>query len=420
MSGPRTPLPPGDPLAAVPQLLDCMHCGLCLQECPTYRATGIETESPRGRLFLMRAVTEGRVEAAAAAGALDRCLQCRACEPVCPSKVGYAEALEHFREGSTPTLLRAALRSLLPVRSRMRILGLLLRLARRSGLLGLLERRGGPQRLDGRSGLRDRLDAMAAAVPARPERFVPRAGSRFAARGEARGRVALHLGCAQAELLGGVLRDTVRLLTAQGFEVVVPAQPACCGALHAHAGDAAHGGELAEATAAAFARGQAESGPVDAVLVPAAGCLAHLLERVPQAAFREPVLFLAEAGWRGAMAPVPGRVAYDPPCHLQNVVGGGEAIPALLARVPGLELREHPGARHCCGAGGVAFAREPVAAFPVTAGKVGELRACGAQTVATGNPGCMMRLEAELRRTGGGVEVVHPVTLLARAAGPEA
>ena len=407
----------GDPLDAFPGLLDCVHCGLCLEECPTYRVTRLETESPRGRLALMRSVAEGRLEAVAAAGPLGRCLQCRACEPVCPSQVGYAHLLETHQEGKSPFLLRWVLRKVLPSRFLVGALGLLLRLSRRLGLLRLLERARPPAADDAErpAGRMQRLRALAGAVPASPRRFVPGAGSVFPPVGEARGRVVLHLGCAAAELLGDVLRDTVSLFTAQGFEVVVPRQPACCGALHAHAGDAEFGASLARATAAAFESSHAGLGPIDAVIVPAAGCLAHLLERNPAAPFDEPLLFLHRAGLTLQPGPYPARVAYDPPCHLRNVLGAKDEIPALLRRIPRLELVPHQESELCCGAGGISFAREPVAGFAVTERKVRLVREQRPSHLASGNPGCLLRLEAELRRTGGGIEAVHPVSLLARA-----
>ena len=404
-----------------PSLLDCVHCGLCLQECPTYRVGRVETESPRGRLFLMRAVDEGRLEFAAASGPLGRCLQCRACEPVCPSKVGYAALLGRHQEGRGSRAARWLQRRLLNSRRALAVTGWLLRTARRGGLLRLFERRRGPRRDGGLdSSLGERLSAMAGAVPGAPERFAPAAGSVFPARGERRGRVALHHGCANVELLGQVPRDTIALFQAQGYEVLVPAQPACCGALHAHAGDAGFGHALAQRTARAFADAH-DGAALDAVVVPAAGCLAHLLEAEPEAqpAFAEPLLFLHRAGLRTRPTRLAARVSYDPPCHLRNVVGAGAEVEELLAAIPGLELAPHEEAELCCGAGGVAFAREPRASFAVTERKLERVREQRPSHLASGNPGCMLRLEAEVRRTGGGVEVVHPVSLLARACGAE-
>ncbi|RMH05460.1 MAG: (Fe-S)-binding protein [Planctomycetota bacterium] len=388
----------------VPDLLDCMHCGLCLQVCPTYRVTGAETDSPRGRIFLMRAVGEGRLAAAAAEPALARCLQCRACEAACPSRVRYGALYAENREGRTPPPLRFLLRHLLPYRRRLAAIGLLLRGIRRSGLLGLFERltRRRPA---------GRLSALAAAVPRRPRRFVPRPGSVLPARGRRRGRVALHLGCVQAELLGGVLADVVELFRDQGFEVVVPDQPACCGALHAHAGDRAAGDRLAAPTAAAFR----SAGPFAAAIVPAAGCLAHLVEVRPEEGWAEPLDFLARAGLVRQPAPLPLRVAHDPPCHLEHVLGRHRATDELLERIPGLESVRHEEAGLCCGAGGIAFARQPGTTAEVTARKIDRLRAAGPAVVVSGNPGCLLRLEAAARSANWAVEVRHPASLLLQA-----
>jgi len=388
-----------DPLAGFPGILDCVHCGLCLDACPTYKVTGDETDSPRGRILLLRAAAEGRVAAADIEDSLERCVLCRACEPVCPSRVPYHQLVEQHREGRTPAVLQFALRRILPSRPALRLLGLALRGSRALGLLGLVERAG-----------TRRMRALAGAVPAAPSRFVPEAGRRWPARGRQRGRVGLHLGCVNAELFGAVLRDTIEVLAAQGFEVVVPAQPACCGALHAHSGAAAQGAGLAAATAQAFA-----SGDFDAVLVPAAGCLAHLHERAPGSGFRDPLLWIAQAGLRTPRGRVAARVAHDPPCHLQNVVGGADAVTELLARIPGIEMVAHGEAGLCCGAGGVAFARRPEMSDPILARKLGNLGAAGPDVVASGNPGCLLRLEAGLRRSGAATEARHPVELLARA-----
>ncbi len=394
------PLPP--PLdsapGGLPDLRECMHCGLCLEVCPTYRIARLETDSPRGRLALLRAHAEGRLSAQDLLAPLDRCLSCRACEPACPSRVPYHALLEAHREGRGPAWKRGFLRWLFASRGRLGSLALLLRFLRRCGFLSLAARLG-----------RGRIRAMAGAVPTRPTRFHPRPGTIYPAAPPARGRVALHLGCANAELYGGVLADCVALFTSQGYTVEVPVQPPCCGALHAHSGDLAWGRELAARSAAAFA-------DYDAILVPSAGCAAHLAERVPQTPFHEACSFLAGRGWRGPRQPLRRRVAYDPPCHLEHVLDAAEATRELLAGIPGLDLLPVEGASLCCGAGGVAFLRDPVSADAVTARKIEMLRRSGAEWVVSGNPGCLLRLEDGARRAGWKVEIAHPISLLARAA----
>lgn len=396
-----TNLPAGDPLAGFPGLLDCVHCGLCLQACPTYQVTGIESDSPRGRITLMRAQAEGRAASADVAQWVDRCVMCRACEPVCPSQVQYHELAERQRAGArgdrAPTFLERYAASA----SRQRWFGFAARAARRSGLLALAERFAPRQ-----------LRALARAVPARPRAWRPPPGARFPARGASRGRVALHLGCVNPEFFGDVLRDTVAVLTHEGFEVLVPAQPSCCGALAAHAGDPAGGGAAAGATLSALAG-------CDAVLVPAAGCAAHLREADPRGGATDPLLFLAAQGLRGPLTAVVQRVAHAPPCHLQNVLRGTSAVDGLLAQLPGLELRPLADAQLCCGAGGGAFAAQPELTGELGRRKAEALDNSGADWVVTGNPGCLLQIESALRARGSRARVAHPISLLREALGAE-
>jgi len=386
---------PDDPLAAFPGLLDCVHCGFCLEACPTYRVRREETESPRGRIALMRAALEGRLPEAEVRGPLERCVLCRACEPACPSSVPWGGLLERWRDRRGPGLA-APLLAVLPRRPLLRLLGLALRLLRALGLLGLAERFG-PRR----------LRALAAAVPPGASGFHPSAGSLLPARPPARGRVRLHLGCIQAELLGGVLRDATRLLRAEGFDIEIPAQPSCCGALHAHSGAGARARELARRTHEAFP-GE------DPVIVLSAGCLAFLREQDPSFPAADPMVFLQRRGLRSSLQPLPERLAWDPPCHLQNVCREEAEAARLLEALPGVERVAHRGAELCCGAGGISFARQPALSGEVLADKVRALEEAGAEAVATGNAGCLLWLGAGLRRAGSACRAEHPVTTLAR------
>lgn len=392
-------LDPADPVSGFPGILDCVHCGLCLQACPTYRASGSETDSPRGRIYLLRAAAEGRIGAAEIEDAIARCVLCRACEPVCPSQVPYHRLVERHREGKVPALLRFGLRRILPSPRALRAAGWALRALRRTGVLGLAERLGTP-----------RMRALAGAVPSAPRRFSASPGQVFPARGGARGRVALHTGCVASEFFGQVLQDAVDVFTAQGFEVLVAAQPSCCGALHAHSGDAAFGRQLAAGTL------QAIPGDVDAVLVPAAGCAAHLHEYDPRRGVADPLLFLHKVGLRGPLQPVKLRVAYDPPCHLLNVLAAKDEVGSLLRQIPELELVPHDEAELCCGAGGISFARVPEMSDAVLARKIERLCAAAPDVVASGNPGCLLRLEAGLRARASPIRAWHPLRLLAQAA----
>ncbi len=392
-----TSLPTGDPLAGFPGLLDCIHCGLCLQACPTYRASGIEGDSPRGRIALMRAQSEGRVTAPEAAAWVDRCVMCRACEPVCPSQVQYHQLVERQRASLRPARGRGWLERYAASVALQRWSGRFARGARRLGLLALV-RRWGPRR----------LRTLAAAVPERPTAWRPAPGAVFAARGEPRGRVALHLGCANPEWFGAALRDVVAVLAHEGFEVHVPAQPPCCGALATHAGDAAGGAAGASATLRALAG-------ADAIIVPAAGCAAHLAETDPRAAVAEPLAFLARRGLRGPLHEVRRSAVHAPPCHQQFVLKDSAAVEDLLARIPGLDLRPLADAGLCCGAGGAAFSEQPEIAAELGARKSAAVAASGAAWVLTGNPGCLLQIESALRAAGQAVQVGHPASLLREA-----
>lgn len=394
-----TDLPAGDPLAGFPGLLDCVHCGLCLQACPTYRVTGIESDSPRGRIGLMRAQAEGRARSEDVASWVDRCVMCRACEPVCPSQVQYHELTARQRAGARVAGRASFLERFAASRRRQRWLGFAARLARRVGLLRLAEQFA-PRR----------LKSLAKSVPLHPSAWSPPAGTRFAARGDLRGRVALHLGCVNPEFFGHALRDVVAVLTHEGFEVHVPDQPACCGALTAHAGDAAQGSAFAAATLRALAG-------FDAVIVPAAGCAAHLREADPRQPVADPLVFLAAHGLRSPLLPAVRSAVHAPPCHLQNVLREAGAVDSLLTRLPGMDLRTLEEANLCCGAGGATFADQPEITGELGRRKAAHIDKSGADWVVTGNPGCQLQIESALRAGGHHARVVHPATLLREALG---
>ena len=380
----------------LPGLLECMHCGLCLESCPTYRVSADEADSPRGRLALMRAVDEKRLRPADVSGLLSRCLQCYSCETTCPSKVPYGSILQaHLDRHRTPARSWAWLRS----RRRLRLAGSLLRAARNTGLLALMRKRAGR-----------RFRRAAAMVPDRLQRFHPRAGAVFPAQGDCRGRVALHLGCVQSEFFGRDLEDCVAALPHQGFEVHCPPQPSCCGAVLAHDGDSKGGMDAAQRTLQQLAG-------FDAVLVPSAGCNAFLSMHGQGNAIHDPFLFLIERGLRGEARPLDLRVHYSAPCHRRNRMGDESALREGLSSLPGVELLPAEQDSPCCGAGGAAFLREPELSAEVGKQKLEKLPLGSMDVLISGNPGCAMQLELELRSAGSRVEVLHPITLLRRCLG---
>jgi len=402
------------------QTLDCVHCGLCLSACPTYRETGRETSSPRGRVYLMRGVAEGRLPLEAAAEEMDLCLGCRACETACPSGVQYGAMLETMRAEVVDAGLRSGLG---PRLERLALRGLVARprrLHRAFDLLALAQR----LRLDrvARPFLPRRLRAMqdaAPRVPPRAERDRP--AERLPADGPQRGRVGLLVGCVMPELFGRVNSATCRVLQRNGFEVVVPRAQGCCGALHAHSGDLAFAAVLARRNAAAFA-----AAGVDFVVTNSAGCGAALREAgrwLPgegeglAAAARDVCELLDEAGLRKPLRPLPLRVCYDDPCHLVHGQRVEMQPRRLLQQIPGLALVPHDDPTSCCGAAGIYNLTHPEMSSAVLARKLRALAAADPDVIASGNPGCMLQLAAGAARAGLRQRVVHPIELLDEAYG---
>lgn len=396
--------------------LDCVHCGLCLQACPTYRETGREISSPRGRVYLLRGVAEGRFDwSDAVANEAFLCLDCRACETACPSGVRFGSLIElaraeveraGVRSGWRRRLERFGLRAVLPHRGRLRAL---------VGLLGIAQKL--------------RLDRAAAALSPRSVGesvallpMVPAAADRrplpelVPAEGERRGRVAFFVGCVMPELFGAVNAATVRVLARNGFEVVVPPQQGCCGALHAHAGDRDFACGLARENIAAF-----EAAEVDAVVVNSAGCGAAMREArdwlgEDAGDFAERVRdvceFLDEHGLREPTGRLDATVCYDDPCHLVHAQGVEAAPRRLLEAIPGLTLTTHDDPTSCCGAAGIYNLTHPEMSRAVLDRKLDALAAAAPDIVASGNPGCLMQLRSGARRRGLVVRVVHPIELL--------
>ncbi len=405
--------------------LDCVHCGLCLQSCPTYLVTGRETSSPRGRIYLMRGHAEGRLsDPALLAEEAFLCLGCRACETACPSGVRYGEILEKTRaalrdqqaDGRIARLIeRFMLREIVPRRGRLGLLVSLLALVQRLGLDRLAVRIL-PGRLAAGALLLPR-------IPAAPERR--RMPSFTPAEGQRRGRVALFEGCVMPEFFGRV-NDAARLvLSRAGYDVIVPEGQGCCGALHAHAGDLERAGELARKNLTVFsdARG-GERDELDAVIVTSAGCSAAMKELEHwigaegaglASAVRDVLEFLDDVGPRLALSPMPRRVCYDDPCHLIHAQGIAAAPRNLLQAIPKLELISHRNPEACCGAAGIYNLTHPEMSARVLAPKLDALCDAAPEIVATANPGCAMQLAAGLAGRGIAARVVHPIELLEEA-----
>jgi glycolate oxidase iron-sulfur subunit len=406
---------PGTPLAHARKGLDaCVHCGFCLQACPTYLALEDENDSPRGRLLLMRSFLEGTLETSDehARGHLDRCLGCRACETVCPSGVPYGHLLEATRATLTqrhPLPLSA--RMLLGVFERPTLMRMAMaagRLLRASGIAALFARL-----LPGRYGFG--LHMLAATK-------TPLAKTAYRATSvSSRESFALLEGCVMEGLYAETNRATERTLGANGYRLTHAPGQICCGALHAHAGDLDAARALAKTNIAAF-----EASGGEYVVSNAAGCGAMLKEYgqlladdpewAPRAAnisarARDVSELLAAAG-PAEGAPLEVSVTYDAPCHLLHAQRIATPPLKVLAAIPGLKLLPLADADQCCGAAGIYNLLEPKTSSAVLAPKLERIKATGASLVATGNPGCLMQIGAGLAQSGSNARSVHPVDLL--------
>ncbi len=402
------------PSAAPDPLQPCVHCGFCLPACPTYLATGDESDSPRGRIVLMRALERNEIgpEDAALVQHLEACLGCRGCEPVCPSGVAYGRGLEAARERlfearGLPPLARAVL----GVFRRESLWRPLLTAARVFRATGMAKAMAGSGRLGFGMGM------LAASGATLPREQVPRSSRDETGTGAT---VALFRGCVMDTLFRHVHDATRRTLEYNGYRVVEVEGQTCCGALHEHAGDRGAAVELARRNVAALA------GAADYVVTNSAGCGAllkdygHLLGDGEAAALAEKVRdvseLLAEAGPRRG-APLELDVAYDAPCHLQHAQRVHEAPLAVLGAIPGLRLSLLPGFDRCCGSAGIYSVLNPDMARAVLAAKLETIAAAEPRpsVVATGNPGCLMQIGAGLLAAGLDIPVAHPVELLDRS-----
>ncbi len=410
--------------APEPDLIaDCVHCGFCLPTCPTYVLWGEEMDSPRGRIVLMK---EGHEEISAPmVDHLDTCLGCMACVTACPSGVQYDKLIEdarpqierNFERSADDRAHRRLIFELFTHPGRMRALAPGAAVAQKLGLPRLARR---PRVRK----LAPRLAGMIAMTPeASVRRTLTRLPTKFEAEGEKRGTVALLQGCVQRVFFGHVNEATARVLAAEGFEVHVPREPRCCGALPLHAGDDPDARELAKATIEALE-------DYETVVVNAAGCgsamrdYGHVLRDDPEwadraARFSERVRdvseFLAEAGPRADRRPVELRVAYHDACHLAHAQGVREQPRELLRGIPGLELLEPDEWQICCGSAGIYNLVKPEPAAELGERKARNLLDTGAEAIAAGNPGCALQITAHTGRLGRPLPVLHPMELLARS-----
>jgi glycolate oxidase iron-sulfur subunit len=395
---------------------DCVHCGFCLDSCPTYVLWAQEADSPRGRIVLIDdALRSGGEISDEFVSHFDSCLGCMACVTACPSGVRYDRLIErvrpqierHHRRTGAERALRLLLFETLPYPRRMRRLVPMLVAARKLGAQRL------PERLAVLTKIAPRISVKESRVQL-PER-TPAVGAR-------RGRVALLLGCVQRVFYAGVHQATIGVLAAEGFEVIAPKLPDCCGALELHAGEEESALARAAATVASFNA----LGPVDHVIVNAAGCGAAMKEYgellgTPEAhefaaRVSDITELLASVAPRAPRGPVPLRVVYHDACHLAHAQRVRDQPRALLAAIPELELLEAGAERDvCCGSAGIYNLVQPEAAAELGVRKARHLLDTGAEAIAAGNPGCTAQLDLHLRELGRPLPIYHPIELLWRS-----
>ena len=411
----------------------CMHCGLCLPTCPTYDATKLERNSPRGRISLMRAVADGRLEATQTfAEEMYFCLGCLACMTACPAGVNYAELFEHARaeaeqsgvlDSDKRSVIRGfTLRWLFMDLNRLHLLGQAMRLYQQTGVQAFV-RNSGVMRL-----MPQRLQELESMTPTIQPQFTAELVAPVTrAVGQKKYRVAMLAGCAQDLIFSDVNRDTVEVLARNGCEVVTPPDQHCCGSLHAHNGE----WEMAQG----LARKQIDQFPpeqFDAIITNAAGCGSHLKHYAKLLA-GDPVYeprahewdrkvkdiheWLAQIGIQPPAAgdAPPQNVTYHEACHLCH----GQKITAqprqLLKAIPNLKLTELPESTWCCGSAGIYNLIQPEMANDLLDRKVKHIVSTRAEVVATGNPGCLLQIINGCKKAGLALRVAHPITLLAEA-----
>ena len=416
-------------------LYRCVHCGLCLSACPTYVETRLETESPRGRIALMKAVHEERV------GISERlvshwelCLQCRACEAVCPSGVPYGRLMEHTRaqvrdsglqSRELSQLSRMFLRAALPHNRRLRLAGHLMRLYQRSGLQQLIRRSGLLRALPGS------LEEMEAQMPVMGRQFFgPRRGI-YPAVGESRMTVGLLSGCVMPLMQSDAMRAAVRVLQRNGCDVASPPAQGCCGALNRHAGDLELGRRMARRNIDVF-----RDAGVNIVVTASAGCgsamkeYGDLLRDDPDyaeaaaefaAKTRDITEFLAGLPLEPPPAELPWRVTMQDPCHLAHAQRITDEPRQVLRSIPGLELVEMAESSLCCGSAGFYSLIQRDMSQRLQRRKIGNALATEAEVIASANPGCIAQLEQGLRNVEASaddedgrpaVRVMHVVEIL--------
>jgi glycolate oxidase iron-sulfur subunit len=389
----------------------CVMCGLCLPHCPTYRLLRNEADSPRGRIALMQGVANGQLAASPALLThLDRCLACRACERMCPSKVEYGKLIDAGRarlHADKPKPLQVLLDSVTNI-GKLQRTATAMRTYQRSGLQWLTRKSGILKGLE--------LEALETLLPAIPD--ADRLSQHYPATGAPRGEVGLFVGCIGRIMEGEIHLATIHLLNQLGYGVHLPPRQGCCGSLHQHNGEPREAAQLARHNIEAFAGLQ-----LDAIISTASGCAAQLFEyeslhgEALPAPLYEVCDFLQQHWPENGpgLSPQPIRAALHLPCTQRNVLRRPDAAEQLLGRIPGLELEPLAGNDQCCGAAGSYMLTEPQLAGELRQPKLDALKRQQPTLLLSNNVGCALHIADGIQAQGIDIEVVHPVLLLARS-----
>ena len=408
---------------------DCVHCGFCLSACPTYQETGNELDSPRGRIYLMKSASEGKIPMAGSlVKHLDMCLGCLACEPACPSGVQYGRLIEagrsqierRYERPYAERLYRSLIFFLFPYPGRLRLLLPFFYLYQKLGVKKLVESSGILRAIS------PSLAQMEGMLPEVDSPTVPRAlPDVIPARGKKRYRVALLTGCVQSVFFSRTNEATVRVLAENGCEVLVPRNQGCCGALSVHSGRLSEGRDFARVLIRSF-----EGIDVDAIIVNSAGCGSTMKEygeilgddpvfaeraRKISEQTRDVMEFLGDIGLAGELQALDLKITYQDACHLGHAQRIKEQPRDVLRQIPGIEFTELPESELCCGSAGIYNMVEPDMSRRLLERKLGHLKETGADCLVAGNPGCLLQIGKGIRQHGLGIKTAHPVELLDRS-----
>ena len=405
---------------------DCVHCGFCLSACPTYLETGNELDSPRGRIYLMKSALEGKIPMGGSlVKHLDMCLGCIACEPACPSGVKYSRLIEsarsqierRYERPFSDKLHRLLIFSIFPYPKRLRLLLPLLYLYQVSGLKHLVHTSGILRKISSRL---SKMDDMLPAI--KSSELFPSMPNLIPAMGKKRYRVAFLSGCVQSVLFPHTNEATVRVLSENGCEVVVPRNQGCCGALSLHSGRMSEARDFARTNINIFERSD-----YDAIIVNSAGCgsamkeykdllkgdesYAERAERISNKT-KDVMEFLDEIGLEGELREVKCRVTYQDACHIAQAQRIKSQPRDIIKKIPGIEFIELPESELCCGSAGIYNLVEPEMSEKLLERKIRNLKETNAELLIAGNPGCLLQIQMGIRENGLNIKAAHPVELL--------